>query len=271
MLTLADRSNCRRHLDYPVIGLPVTSPIGGTLGPGTSGYRFFEAFGFLEYRMSNLDVDEEARVTGKAYGAVALVGLQPNLGDTLSVTFSGGNLTSPVTVTVTALAPVANMDNRLTILAQMAQAVTQNATLAAAQITAVSPWGSGPWQLAAVPLAEMGVLSPVAFTITATGTGNIAPQVTAQPQTLGPAASLNGTTMIYGYLNILDGLEGAHAGSSQNLDTKQAAVWYSRANEIGLRMSLYRQWQGMFSDFMGVPINVFRRQKAHRHGAIRYA
>src|ERR1700751_4112508 len=100
-ITLAAKSSIRRHLNYPVIGLPLISTGGGTLGSGAAGFRWFQAWGFLEYRLNNLNPDEEARLLGSGYAALALTGPPPNPGDTLSVTFSGGGLPSPVTITAT--------------------------------------------------------------------------------------------------------------------------------------------------------------------------
>jgi len=271
MLSLADKSDIRRHLRYEVIGLPQVGPASATFAMGTVGYRFFQAYGRLEYRMNNLNVDEEARTMGRVYGGIALVGLQPNPGDTLTVHLSGGNLTSPQTITVTAQAPVAGQDGRLSLLQLLTNAVASNAVVQTALMYAVSPYGTGPFAQQAIPLPEMAITSPVPFTMTASGTGLVAPQITNLPGYLEPSTTLDGTTTIRGYIPILNGLQGAFASASQNLDTKQAAVWYSRANEIGLRMSLYRNWQDMFSEFIGIPINPDRRDRALRRGALRYA
>lgn len=78
-LILAAKSSIRRHLNYPLIGLYKLGPGGATLAAGSAGYRFFQAYGFLEYKMNNLNPDEEARLTGQAYAAAALSGGQPIL------------------------------------------------------------------------------------------------------------------------------------------------------------------------------------------------
>jgi hypothetical protein len=38
-----------------------------------------------------------------------------------------------------------------------------------------------------------------------------------------------------------------------NLDTKQAAVWYWNTNEIRDRQRLYNYWRLLLCDFMGIP------------------
>ncbi len=272
MLTASQKSDVRRHLKYPVAGLLRISPAGGTLAQGAVGYRFFENYGFLEYKMNNLNPDEEARLTGLAYGAVALTGPQPNTADQLSVTFSGGPLGSPVTVTVSAPPnnPPGN-DARLTLINTLTAAVNSNTALQTANIIALSPYGTGSFSQNAVAVPEVGFICPVNFTLTTSGTGLVAPQLTATGVQLNPATSLDGVNTIYGYIPILNGLEGAYASTSQNLDTIKADVWKGRGNEAGQRRSLYENWVQLLSDFLGTPINTFSKQKPQSSGAINYA
>ena len=269
-LTLIQKSSVRRHLGYPVAGLVRLSPAGGTLASGAVGYRFTQNYGFLEYKMNNLNPDEEARVTGAAIASFILAGPQPNQGDTITTIFSGGNIPSPQTVLVTAGAPQAG-DGRLTLVAAMAAAVSLNPVLQAAGIVAVAPYGTGAFSQNAVPVPEVAFTSPVAFNIAVSGTGQAAPQITSNGALLSPTTTLDGITTINGYLPILDGLEGAYASASQNLDTAQADVWKGRSNELGQRMSLYRVWQGMLSDFLGTPINPDKKNHASNHGGMKYA
>lgn len=56
MFTDAQKADIRRHCYYPVFGAPPAS---------FQSYRFFQAYGTLEYRMSNLLPEEEAIVTTK--------------------------------------------------------------------------------------------------------------------------------------------------------------------------------------------------------------
>lgn len=269
-LTFAQKSSVRRHLGYPVVGLLQISPAGGSVASGMNGYRFFQTYGRLEYKMNNLNPDEEARLTGRAYAAVALIGPQPNAGDTISVTLSGGGIASPQTVTVTAPAPQVNVDGRLTLGALLAAAASQNTVLQAAGVISVTPYGSGPFNEQQIPTPEVAFSCPQAFTITSAASGVLFPQITATGAMLHPSASLDGSTTIYGYIPILDGLESALAGASQNLDTIQAAVWRGRSNEIGQRMSLYKNWVGLMSDFLGIPTNADKYNKASNYGALRY-
>lgn len=269
-LTWAQKSDVRRHLRYPVAGLVRASTAGGTLASGSIGYRWLQSYAFLEYKLNNLNPDEEARLTGAAYGAIAFTGPQPQQGDTVTVTLSGGGLTAPQTLTAVAPAPSAN-DGRITIVNLLAAAGGSNAAMQVAEIQAISPYGTGAYSQNAVPFPEIAFTAPQAFTLAATGSGVTYPQITANGALLSPSASLDGTTTIYGYLTILNGLEAAFAGSSQNLDTAEASVWKGRMNEIGQRMSLYRMWQANLSDFLGVRINPHRFNNASNYGAMRYA
>jgi len=246
-LTLAQKSDVRRHLGYPVIGLPNNQQ----LGSGNAGYRFFAVWGQLEYRLNNLNADEEARLTGYAYGALALIGNNPNPGDTISVTFTGGGLAAPVTLTATAQPG----DTPLIFLNRLAALGATNPQLQNAQYRAVTPFQSGIYSYAQTPLPEIAFTNPAGFTMSTSFTGATAPQVTANGALLPPSASLDGINTIWGYLPILNGLENALLGTSQNLDTAKADVWTARANELGQRRSMYIGWTRHLSNYLAIPIN----------------
>lgn len=272
-LTDAQKIQVRRHMGYPVIGLMQLSPGGASLGSAAAGYRYFQAYGLMEYRMNNLQVSEEAAVVGSCAGGIAIVGPQPAPGDTVTIVLSGGNIATPQTLTTPPFA-LAGIDGRLTFCQQIAALVSQNAVLQAAGLYAATPYGTGPYAQNAVPLPEVGFVAPAPFSVAASGSGVLAPQVLSQGVTVPPSASLDGgTTTLFGYVPILNGLESAYAGSSDNLDTSKADVWTARSNELGQRMSLYSVWQGMLSDFLGVPINPQRRREndPQRKGAVRFA
>ena len=272
-LTITQKSAIRRHLKYPAIGLLRVSPGGGTLGSAAAGYRFLEAYGTLEYRMNNLNPDEEARLVGFAMGAVALIGPQPLLGDMLSVTFSGGPLSAPVTVSVTAPAPNPAVDTRISLANDIAAQVSINTTLQTAGFFGGAPYGTGPFSQNAVAIAEVAFTNAQEFTLACHGTGAMAPQITATGTFLPPSAQLDGTRGVTtrGYVPILDALESAHAGSSQNLDTSRADVWRAQGNELGKRASLYDVWVDKLVDFLGVPRNTRAHGDAARRGAVHYA
>lgn len=274
MLTELQKSKIRRHLKYPVAGLYRTSPAGGTLGQGAVGYRFFEAYGFLEYKMNNLQPVEEAQITGLAYGGVALVGPQPNVGDSITVTITLGNGTVVnLTATTPAQSPPGNTDMRLVLCNAIAAASALSPVLQAAGMVSLSPYGTGPFSqnAVAVPEVSFSAAAPFAISGTAAGTSGLTPQITAPGTFIDPSTSLDGSTTIWGFVPILDGLLNAYGTSSQNLDTIQADVWRGRGNEAGSRRSLYENWVQMLSDFMAVPINKFARQSPTRSGAMRFA
>jgi hypothetical protein len=276
-LTLSQKSDVRRHLGYPVAGLIKVSPAGQSFASGAVGYRFTEAYGFLEYKMNNLGPDEEARINGAALAAVALTSVQPNEGDTFSITFSGGNLQAPQTITVTCPANLQGQDMRLVIAQLLANAVSLNATMNAAGFTAVAPYGTGPYANTVIPVPEVGFQSPVPFQISVSQSvdATTALTITATGANLDPVASLTAgnasiATPIWGYIPILNAIHSGHAQSSENLDTQRADVWYARSNEIGQRTSLYRMWQAMLSDYLGTPINTKRTNNLSKMGGMRF-
>lgn len=274
-LTIAEKSSLRRHLKYGVVGNYAVSPGGAAFAQGTVGYRFFQAYGALEYRMNNMNPDEEARIVGAPYAAVALVGPQPNQGDTVSVILSGGNIATQQTVTVTAGPPVPSTDMRLPLILALAAAINSNPVLVAAKIYALAPYGTGPFAQNAIPIPEVsfrGATGAPDIVVATSFTGQCPPVIVATGQKLspGPTSLDGGNTTLWGYLPILDGLEGAYWTTSDNLDTAQADVWKARSNEAGQRRSLYEQTVMLLSDFLAIPINRDARQQPRR-GAINYA
>jgi hypothetical protein len=207
--------------------------------------------------MTNLNPDEEARLLGSAYAAFALIGPNPNTGDTISITLQGGTIASPQVVSATALASQVPADLCLSMVANAAR----NTVLQAGQVLSISPFGSGPFNQNEMPLAEVAFIAPSNFQLVSpTGTGTLFPQITASGIQLGPSASLDGNTTLWGYLAILDGLEGAYAGSSINLGNQQAGPWKGRSNEAGQRLSLYKNWQIRLSEFLEIPLYEGARQ-----------
>lgn len=271
-LTLAQKSNVRRHLKFPLVGNIAVSPAGGQFAQGNIGYRFFQAYGTLEYRMNNLQPVEEARLLGGAYAAVALAGPQPNPGDVISVTLSGGPIASPQTITAVAGVPIPNTDMRLPLALTLAGGCALNPVLQAAGVVALAPYGTGPYAESAVPIPEVSFSAATAFAIACSGTGILRPQITATGALVTPTTTLDGgNTFLWGYLPICDGLESAYLTTSDNLDTRKADVWTANPNEGGQRRSLYENQVQLMADFLGVPTFAQATQKPKRTGGIMFA
>ncbi len=255
-LTIAQRSTIRRHLYFPVVGLMTLNPAGGSFYNTSVGFRWMQSYAFLEWRMDTLNPDEEARITGYAYGAVLAQGFTKP-GDVISVTLSGGPLTSPVVITYTAGA----QDNTLTMVAALAALSNQNSTLQAAGFYAVAPYGTGPYnyQPAQFPLTEVAWLNPSPFSITVTSSGSTGAAITAGGEQLHPRAVItdpltNQRTAYWGYVNILNALETAVATASDDLDTFKADVWTARPDEVAQREGLYLRWRERLSRFIDIPL-----------------
>lgn len=260
-LTITQQSDIRRHLQFAVGGLWRTSIVGGALAIGAAGFRWNQAFGLNEFKMNNLMPDEECRLTGLVYGGVALMGPLTNngvpvpaAGDTVSVQFTFGSGPTVHTVTATAQA----LDSMLNLSARLAQAITVDATMAAAGFVAYAPFGTGPYSQnyvsgnplgnAGLPVPQIGIQAPLGTTfsmvVSATGLSN--PVVTNQGVQLPPYAPVDWTvkpaSTLYGFLPILNALEGAWMGASQNQDTVQAGKggeWIRPIDEEGDRRRLY--------------------------------
>ena len=268
-LLLAQKSDVRRHLRYPLAGLFHFSTTGGTLADGTASYRYFQPFAFLEWRLNNLAPDEEARLTGNGYAAMAFVGPAPQSGSVYNLTFSGGNLAAPVTVQVVSdqndipqnsvalSASYAGSNNGLLIAAKVAAAVNLTPALQAAKIFAVAPFGTGSFSYSVVPIPEVAFVSPVGFNFSFTyANTNLAPSLTADGAQLHPMMeNTSGTEMIWGYVPSLNYLETQYATASRDLSTSKADVWKARATELPERFSLYSTWQSRLAEFLDVPLN----------------
>ncbi len=255
-LTIAQKSNLRRHLGYPVVGLPVLNPAGGSFYDGSVGYRWNQSFAFLEWKMQTLNPDEEARITGNAYGSVLLQG-NTQSGDVVSVTLSGGPLINPVTVNYTA----GSQDNALTMAAGLANLVNQNSTLASSGFIAIAPYGTGPYNYrpGLAPLSEVAIQNAQTYSLTASATGSTSAAVTTDGALLHPNAVLtdpltNTRTRYSGFLSILNALETAVGSASDDLDTLKADVWTARADEVAQREQLYLNWRNRLSRFLDVPL-----------------
>lgn len=59
-------------------------------------------------------------------------------------------------------------------------------------------------------------------------------------------------TLMSVYITQCNNLEQAILGSSNNLDTDRAAVWYHNKNEVSDRWKLYKLWCDRTIEFLGV-------------------
>ncbi len=259
------KSEVRRHLEYPAIGLYRSSVNGMTLADGAAGYRYFTGYGALEWRMNNLMPDEEARINGFAFASIAITGTPVN-GDVIAITFSGGGLANPVTINTTVAGMLPNPQHDSNIINQNALTVTQeiliavlgNAALVAAGFMVVAPYGAGPFSQRFYPNPIITFQCPSGFRVAVTGPANEGLQVRQSGAPLSPSFTANAGSpsaqTFNGFVPILNQLEAAQAGSSDNLDTIRADVWWARADEIKQRALLYRQWQHKLAIFLNVPM-----------------
>lgn len=270
-LTLEQKSDVRRHLEFPLAGQARSSPAGGTLFTGPQqGYRFFQAYGQLEYRLNALAPDEEARLMGKALAGFALVnGTNPTPGSaaTIQVTIP---ITGAVNVTYTAIAG----ETQFTFIANLASAINNTVSLANAGLTALAPYGTGAFSGSsqftggnpagnfAVPIPQLSIVSNITFSPVSvvSTTGNVSLALTSSPaaagQFIAPSAITDKTTLpftvTYGYIPIANALEASMVQSFYNADTSQAAVWSARPDEFDEKRKIYRRWCRMIWDYLGL-------------------
>jgi len=258
MLNEAQKVHVRRHLGYPVIGNPLVSPSGGhTLGSGFIGYRYFQAYGLLEYRLNWLQPIEEAILTGLTYGAVTIS--TPVLGRTFSAGLDVA-ITVQTGASYTASVTSEDGDDIYSIGVKLANAFLGHTEFVRDGFFSASPLTTGTFSEAAKPPSIVQPFPGVQITgqeeFTLTVSPNPPIYLTPHPGSgafQSPRATI-GDVEHRGFIPILDALQGAIASSSDNLDTEKADVWTARKDEVQVRNFLYNTWRRELSEFLAVPL-----------------
>lgn len=250
MLNPINKSDIRRHLDYPAIAVN-RAALGGSPAQ-VRNYIFNMGLQTLEDRLNELDVTDEAKLTGKCIGSITLTGPDPNIGDSVSVQVSSTGLESPVTLTVTA----ASGDLKFGLATKLTAAAAQNGELVAAGFMPGGPFeGSAVLNPDTNPVFELECQTP--FTMATSFTGRTVLFVSAQgaigvdPQAV-TSKNLGNPVITYGYIPILNLLEGAIGGVTQNADVAKAGD-YVRGRELRERLQLLDFWKNRLSRFLGIP------------------
>lgn len=244
MLSEITKSRIRVHMGVPVLGVQNSG--------FAQGYRYMQEAGLLEYRMNNLQPVEEAQLTGWPIANIQITG-KPTLGDRLAFTV---NSLASVPYVVQA-SDLSNADILGSIAANASAAInaqylgTPVASTYVPSLKTPYPTASTPW--AAIILQG---ISPASFFVTVAATGNTTPIVTVNGASIPPSYTFtdDGET-VNGYVPILDYLEGVVARPSDLAKFAKADVVDFRANEIGYRRAIYREWQGMLSKFLGIRLD----------------
>jgi hypothetical protein len=275
-LTALQKSQVRRHLKYPNIGFSAASAQGGggTLGTNQSWLATAD-YGLLELKMNSLQPCDEATLIGKAFGSINLLGLLPNEGDTVTLTFAnlpgalGPLSSSPYVLEVTCGAAEAGSLNLFGL--QIALAISQDTTLAPAGFQALTPYGPGSDVLNS--MVEIGITNDQTFNLIAatTGTfsagvmdnGNVMPDPTVQ---VGKTAGV--PIIVNGYLPLLNYLYSAIATATTRQGVLQADVFKARQDEVPARKGLYKFYQSELANFLDVPINVLAKGGQQQYGQI---
>lgn len=269
-LSVAQKSQIRRHLGYENIGFSSAFGAGGgTLGTNM-GHLASSTYGELETKMNSLQPCDESAITGRAYGSVQFLGLEPEVGDQVNLTFSNvPGITSPfedpVVVNFTVTENEAGSMGKLAMA--MARAVSNKSELAILGFRALAPYGPGSTVLN--PMAEFSVTSAVVFLLSATSTGSVSAVVqddgSELPEPSAQVGKVAGVPKILnGYLPLLNYLYGAIATATTRQGTVKADVFTARQDEVEARTELYEFYRRDFATFLGVPVNT--RAKGGRPG-----
>lgn len=250
-LSGATIAHIRRHLGYPKVGLPQSIPgrPGAALAVGLAGYRTDDSYNSLEEALARLRPEEEAILTGLAYGAI---GISSNVtpGDSIEVTIDSDDLEDPEVFSVV----VQTGDTVTSFLTRIATAVNQRPVLAQKRFQAKSPWGTGKEANMIYPNPEMAIICPTAFMLTILCTGNIGAAVSAWGGIEEPSIPIDdGEGRIYGWLPICNYLHSAIGGAADNQGFRKAEVTFN-AREPEERERLYKKYVKWMADFLGVEL-----------------
>lgn len=234
------RSDARRHLGGMVAPRP--SAVNG-LGTGF-GLKVSHS---IEIALNNLRPIDEARVSGEFVGSVGVSGVEPHQADEISISIFSETINPSRDITIAAVLG----DSRVSLLRRLEGAVNADPVLRGSGVRALVCLPLGVSE-ADAPFAELVIYSASDYSLDASGTGVIAPFVSLVPDRVDPIVDLGNGVKLYGYVPILNYLEGAIGGVSANLDTRSADVWQGNPREFENRKQLYNYWADRFADFLGL-------------------
>ena len=249
MLNPVEIGDVLRHLGYPALAVNRS----GTGSPGqVRNYVLNTTLYELQDRLEEIDVADEAKLTGACVGVVTLTGQDPVVGNTVSVTVNSGDLGSPETLEVVAVAGNSKFDFSAELVALLAS--NQN-------LTGAGFIPGGAFQCSAVLNPDQNpsfiLRAPNPFTLSVAASGRTTAFVSLQGTHVYPFATVSKNSdgspnVAYGYIPILNFLESCIAGVSINADVAKAGE-YVRGRELRERKEIQEIWKNKLSSFLGVP------------------
>lgn len=266
-LTTGQRVEIGRHLKYPMIGAPaVTSggpPYTSTFGQagGLLGFRYFEFYPLLLFRLANMSQNEEVSIVGSqspffgqfytaASAIVTITAPTPVSGDGITVQING----QPAQTTFTGI------DTQTTIASKVANAINANASLSAvviaqangAVVTVTALAIGGRANSLSITAFVQGTSATVAVTSGGLPTNTLqGGQDPPGPVWVDPADFV--VQPYFGYLPIIRYWESQLSNAASGMDTVQAAVFHQRQDEFAARMGGYETWCKRLAQFISVP------------------
>lgn len=248
MLSELVRTDVRRHLGYPAAR--ISRAAAGSLGQ-FNNFANMQNLSDLETCLDSLTGIAEAQLTGECVGVIAMVGGEPSPGSTIQLTIASDDLDAPLTLLLT----VQDGDDKITCIRKLVSAFVKFPNLVNAGFYATGPDSGGPTGQPELPQMQIKNKNP--FSISLSFTGDIAASILSQGVHIDPQAvvgrDLGMNVIKYGFLPILNHLDGAIAGVTQNADVARAGE-YVRGPELYERKKLYAIWQSKLSVFLGIPI-----------------
>jgi hypothetical protein len=249
MLTDQEKSSLRRHLKYGALGLSQGLIGGGTLGANTSWRAIFE-WGDLESRLDYLAPVDEATLTGRPYGLLVFQGLDPNPGDQLVLRLSGGGISTPQDITVTAV-----NETRDGFAQKVGVAISRNVAVNAARIDAKATQSPGRTGIIR-PISQLQFVGNLPFQIQIlSSTGNIGVNLTADGSALTDVYQTIKKADIHGYLPLCNKLYALIGTATDRMGVDKADVFTARKKEYAERQAAYIQVINEMADFLHVQVN----------------
>lgn len=269
-ITVSQRNEVLRHLGYPIMGSPQTQSAGppytATFGQagGMLGFRYFEFYALLVYRLNNLAIEEEVALFGPGstffsgfYTAAKaqiniVVPVSATPGDTITAQINGAAASYTLIAGDTAATISVGLELSINAQPVISPFVVSLAVANKAIITARTP-GFMANSLALQTFVQGSSLTASTtigdgVTTTSVLNGGSDPP---GPVFYDPSQQL--TMPYFGYMPIIRFWESQIPLASAGMKILKADVFHQRQDELAARVGGYQLWCKRLAQWAGVP------------------
>lgn len=272
-LTVAQRNEVLRHLGYPIMGSPQVQSAGppytATFGQsgGLLGFRYFEFYALLVYRLNNLSQEEEVALLGpgSAFFPNFFTRAQAQINVTVTTAVAGDSVTAQINGASASYVLIGG-DTSATVAQGLeaainAQPVISSAVLAQEVagkciVTARTPgFAANSLAISAFTQGVAGA-SSVSTTVTLSDGTTPTPVLSGGQDPPGPVfydPSQPVSMPYFGYLPIVRYWESQVPLAASGMNILKADVFSQRQDELAARTGGYVTWCKRVAQWAGVP------------------